>query len=90
VDILKKKCLNNEWVKEYVPYKHYLDKLTSKEKIDKLQEERYNTFLVFHSGKTIMSGLTGELMRDTYYTFIDIIRKCHKAQCNKCRKSFTH
>jgi|UniRef100_A0A6C0CZH0 TATA-box binding protein (TBP) (component of TFIID and TFIIIB) len=78
INVCKINYLNNEWVKEYVPYKHYLDKLTSKEKIDKLQEERYNTFLVFHSGKTIMSGLTGELMRDTYYTFIDIIRKCHK------------
>ena len=33
----------------------------------------FNTFLVFHSGKVIFSGLTKEMMKDTYYDFINII-----------------
>ena len=36
---------------------------------------RYNTFLVFQSGKVIMSGKTSEFMEDAYCEFLDIIKK---------------
>ncbi len=60
------------------PFTEYLDTLTEKERDKKLKKERNNTFLVFHSGKTIVSGLSREFMRDSYNTFIDIIRDCHE------------
>jgi hypothetical protein len=36
---------------------------------------RYNTFLVFHSGKVIMSGMFMECMRRHYYDFMDLMRE---------------
>lgn len=65
---------NNEWVDNWTTYQEYLDILPTKDRESKLKDDRYNTFLVFHSGKVIMSGLTVEFMRDVYYYFLDIIR----------------
>ena len=65
-------------VVEELPYQAYLDVLSPKDRQSKLTTERYNTFLVFHSGKVIMSGITDDLMRNTYSTFLDIIAKCHR------------
>jgi adenylate kinase family enzyme len=39
-------------------------------------KKRFNTFLVFHSGKIIMSGICLESMKNTYYEFINIIKNC--------------
>ena len=71
-----KKIVDNkgEWKEIWTTYKEYLDLLTQKERDVKLAAERHNTFLVFHSGKVIMSGLTADLMRDVYYYFLLIIR----------------
>jgi TATA-box binding protein (TBP) (component of TFIID and TFIIIB) len=63
------------WSNNWTTYSEYLDILDEKTRNAKVKEQRYNTFLVFHSGKVIFSGLTSDLMRDTYYTFTDIIRK---------------
>ena len=49
--------------------------LNQKEQDKKLSKKRYNTFLVFHSGKTIMSSLCADYARDTYYKFMDIVTK---------------
>ena len=62
------------WESAWVTYQDYLDLLTPKEQEAKVREDRYNTFLVFHSGKIIMSGLKADFMRDVYYHFLDIIR----------------
>lgn len=59
---------------EYVSYDTYLNLLTLKEKIKKLEKERYNTFLVFHSGKVIMSSMCEDFAKDTYYEFLDIVK----------------
>ena len=40
-----------------------------------MDTERYNTFLVFHSGKVIMSGLTFEFMENIYNMFIDLMKE---------------
>ena len=65
---------DGNWLKIDTTYNEYLDLLSNKEKENKLNEERYNTFLVFHSGKVIMSGLTSYFMRDTYYYFLKIMK----------------
>lgn len=37
-------------------------------------KKKFNTFLVFHSGQFIMSGMREETMRDDYYRFIGILK----------------
>lgn len=75
-DMQIKKIVNegNTFDEEIVTYDEYLNKLSDKERENKLKSDRYITFLVFHSGKIIMSGLTREFMRDEYKKFIDILK----------------
>lgn len=68
---------NSNWESEWTTYDEYLSHLSQKDRDTKLKEERYNTFLVFHSGKVIMSGLTSEFMRDVYYEFIEHIKQAY-------------
>jgi TATA-box binding protein (TBP) (component of TFIID and TFIIIB) len=71
-------CVNGTWIKPvHVPYQDYLDMLPEKDVAKKLKKKRYNTFLVFHSGKVIMSGMEATFMKDVYYEFLDIIRECY-------------
>jgi TATA-box binding protein (TBP) (component of TFIID and TFIIIB) len=65
----------NKWNETSTTYQEYLDLLSIKDREAKMADERYNTFLVFHSGKVIMSGLTADFMREVYYYFLSIIRK---------------
>ena len=51
-----------------------LKKLTDKEISKKLKKERFITFLVFHSGKIIQSGINAEFSKDSYYYFLKIIK----------------
>lgn len=68
---------NGKWIKPAtITYNDYLQYLPQKERLKKTRKDRYNTFLVFHSGKVIMSGLEASFMRDTYYEFGDIINDC--------------
>ena len=60
-----------------VTYKYYLDKLNIKEREKKLKQKRYITFLVFHSGKVILSGLSYEFCEQVYYDFLNIIQQSH-------------
>jgi len=62
------------WQKYNTTYQEYLKLLTPKEQKQKLKSKKYNTFLVFHSGKVIMSGINQEYMIDIYYFFLEIIR----------------
>jgi TATA-box binding protein (TBP) (component of TFIID and TFIIIB) len=67
------------WLKErFVPYKTYLDTMTVKEQQKKLDKKRMITFLVFHSGKVIMSSMCEDFAKDTYYKFLDIVRENYK------------
>lgn len=61
------------WTRTETDYREYLSILDDKTREKKQKEQRYNTFLVFHSGKVIFSGLTADLMRTTYYDFMQII-----------------
>jgi len=58
-----------------ITYGDYLETLPQKERLKRLQKERYNTFLIFHSGKCIQSGVSSEFMRETYYDFLNVIKK---------------
>ena len=44
-----------------------------------LRKKLYNTFLVFQSGKVIMSGKVGLFMAPSYYEFASIVKKCGKS-----------
>jgi TATA-box binding protein (TBP) (component of TFIID and TFIIIB) len=74
---IKNKLDSDEWVYGETPFTDHFEFMTEKERNKKLQKRRYNTFLIFHSGRVLMSGLTADFMRDTYYEFLDIIRKCY-------------
>ena len=77
IKIKQREYLENKWEEKMVPYNMYMEQLSEKEREKKLNTEKFNTFLVFHSGKTIMSGSQFELMKPTYYEFAEIIKKCH-------------
>lgn len=62
----------------YIPYETYLQTLKQKDQQKRLEKDRFNTFLVFHSGKVIMSSMCEEFARDTYYEFLAIIEKNYK------------
>ena len=60
---------------EMVPYTEYLSVLPQKDRNAKIKKDRHNTFLVFHSGKTILSGLKKATTRKPYYDFLEIVKK---------------
>lgn len=75
-EILPLKPIVGEWkMVDKVPYQTYLDKLKPKDQQKKIDKDRFNTFLVFHSGKVIMSSMCADFSRDTYYEFIKIIEE---------------
>jgi len=64
----------NKWVESSVPYEEYLNTYPEKEKLKKKNKNRYTTFLLFHSGRAIESGLHEKYMKQPYEEFIEIIR----------------
>lgn len=62
-----------KWKLENDIYQDYLSILNDKERIKNMKKERYNTFLVFHSGKVILSSIHEYFSRDAYYDFLKII-----------------
>ena len=76
MEIKKLKYFENEWSEEITNYSEYLSHLTEKERLKKINKERYCTFLVFHSGHVIESATCHAFAIDAYYYFLDIIRKC--------------
>ena len=80
---------DSDWEKDYVNYKYFLDMLSPREQKQKREKDRYNTFLVFHSGKTIMSGICAETQKNTYYTFIDMIKESYHIIQEKLDSEFS-
>lgn len=75
-DIKSLDCLpNGEWKTGTVTYKEYLASLSDNERRKELSKVHKNTFLVFHSGTAIMSGMSRTYMKDVYHHFIDIIKE---------------
>lgn len=78
LELKQMKYIEGVWVEDFLtPFNTYLNTLKPKEQEKKLKKERYNTFLIFHSGKAIMSGLNADFQRRSYNDFIDIIRSCY-------------
>ena len=55
-------------------YGEYLKRLTEKERDKKLNKPRYVSFLIFHSGCCILSGISSMFMKDIYDNFINIVK----------------
>ncbi len=69
--------INTEtWTNEVTSYSDYLDLLSAEDRRKEVSKQRYNTFLVFHSGNVIMSGPHKGQMIAPYQNFLDIIRRC--------------
>ena len=77
--ISKYKYVNDELTCIKVPYSEYIDMLKPDEKKKKLKSlpKKINTFLIFQSGKTICSGINADIVKDSYYEFINMIRDCY-------------
>jgi TATA-box binding protein (TBP) (component of TFIID and TFIIIB) len=78
-DIYVKKIINIDndiWEETFDKYLEYVNKLSDKERNKKNNKEKLNTFLIFHSGSVIMSGIVESLMENVYYEFINIMREC--------------
>ena len=75
-----KKLIHNDeegWDLSPSTYQEYLNLLSPKDREAKIKSRRYNTFLVFHSGKVIMSGLISNFMENVYNDFLEMIRGCY-------------
>jgi len=73
MEITKLHYKDEKWLRSMTTYNEYLSRLSDKEISKKLKKERFVTFLVFHSGKVIQSGINASLSRDSYYYFLKII-----------------
>lgn len=62
-----------------VPYSEYFSMLKPAErrKKEKILSKKVNTFLIFQSGSIICSGINADIVRDSYYEFIDMIKVCY-------------
>jgi len=64
-----------EWNEHSISYLEYFTNLSDTEQKKEKNKQRYNTFLVFHSGNVIMSGTMKEHMEPYYYNFLEIIKE---------------
>lgn len=85
MEVVKITREDGEWSEVDTNYLEYLNTLTEKERTKKMEKQRYNTFLVFHSGKVIFSGLTHDMMRDTYYEFINTMKVAKESIMEKLK-----
>ena len=53
------------WIEGWIDYPTYLTFLDDKRK-QREKKQRHNTFLVFYSGRTIMSGMNAEFMKHIF------------------------
>lgn len=72
--ISKIQYLNSEWMQDEVTYQEYLDILSLKDRLAKLREPKFTSFLIFHSGRVIVSGLTEDYTEHNYRYFTSIMR----------------
>lgn len=75
--IKKLTYIDDAWNETITVYNEYLQHVTEKERQKKLNKDRFNTFLAFHSGRVILSSINEEFARDSYYYFLKIIRTCY-------------
>lgn len=71
--LVKHRYLNGKWYSSQGSWLDYLTMLSSKDRKKEENTERYQTFLIFHSGKVIQSGPRYELMSDVFQYFIKLM-----------------
>lgn len=69
---------SNGWKETGTTYQEYLSNLPEREQIKKLAKERYSTFLIFQTGKIILSAINDEHSRRSYNIFLKIMQTCYK------------
>lgn len=78
IDIRKIELVDGTWEQSFIHYNDLFEIMSKEDKKKESNKERYNTFLVFHSGKVIMSGLHVKHMAPYYAKFIKMIKFCEK------------
>jgi len=73
---LKKLSFKEKIEETCLTYAEYTSDLSEKDQHKKLKKNRYTTFLVFHSGKVIVSSITAEITKPAYEYFHKIIERC--------------
>lgn len=66
---------NGDITRDKVSFEVYLNKLTDKQRNLQKNKQKKNTFIVFYSGKTIMSGNIRKYMEDHYNDFVHTINE---------------
>ena len=69
LDINRYTCINGKFQMKKIKYMEYLDSLPEKIRLKKMSKKKFCTFLIFHSGKVIMSGTELALMKKNFYDF---------------------
>lgn len=65
----------NIWTEYKTIYQEYLDTLSQKDRDTKIATERYNTFLLFQSGRVIASSMNSTYLKPVYYEFLEVIKQ---------------
>ena len=65
---------NDTFKTKRILYNTFIKTLTPEQQQIK-DKQKYNTFLVFHSGKVIMSGVTSEFMKKDFHAFLKFIKQ---------------
>jgi hypothetical protein len=76
--LVKHRYLNGKWYTSNGTWMDYLTMLSPKDRKKEENTERFQTFLIFHSGKVIQSGPRYELMGDVFNYFITLMNANRK------------
>jgi TATA-box binding protein (TBP) (component of TFIID and TFIIIB) len=80
-DISEIKITHKTWIDgkfqndKIVSYNTYIETESEKDRRKKLQKKRYTTFLVFYSGKVIMSSISKDFGKKPFQEFVNILLK---------------
>ena len=78
MDLPKISYKDGKWSEEIVKYTDYINTLSDELRFKEATKKRYNTFLVFHSGNVIMSGMVPKYMEPVFNNFVNIIKNARK------------
>lgn len=75
VPLVKHRLINGKWYESTASWNDYLAVLTAKDRQKEGKCERYQTFLIFHSGKVIQTGPRYCLMKDMFSYFVNLMNR---------------
>lgn len=76
--LVKHRFLNGKWYASTTTWDDYLSTLSPKDRKKEETSIKYQTFLIFYSGKVIQSGPRYELMEDVFVYFVNLMNKHRK------------